>query len=721
MCDYSMKLIWGGRPTKKRKTVAGAGMMTFGDDTEAAGPEVATTPCVMPGPPSTMSTDNGSPVQAAPGQGPVEVKSFIQYWSPESTMTSGFGPDAISPLSQPDLAHRMPDGSVRQTQTQMPHVKIEDSTGQSFSVSSEPSVSAAGSWQVMTADGNVHDHTTANGTLLQRNLPDPSVLDMLDKLLEEGDQYFGDYLAAETAFKQERYVTPYYRRALLAAGSSTSWSPTTSSSAAAMHSPRGSESSEDTESRPDIEEIPRSLTPLPDLLINVPAYRELFNHFVLITADALVPVPRLYSQNPFKVLLPSMAMATPHLMSLIIAYGATHRAKIMGVPEPDDLIRVLLARTFDGLSRSLEDTSEAKSDRTLAAALLLSSYAIISTTADGPRSWKMHLQGAREIIAARGISRLLGSAVSAETGVYGPHPVRATSPNSFESSALDPNTPMSKELWFLIKVFAYIEIIGALSSSTATSMLTDDASAHIDQLLTREDWRNAQKSLDIEYMDSMGQIDYLLGMDLQMIPMFAKVAALVRRRVDVEKKRFGAGPDDLRLPQLDAEASAILRDGMDLSKVIIGYCSNEEARCQAMRAGVFEPLGDDTSVHRTQLSTMNLLFAYAVLVHLYRRVLTLDATSESVQEVVQMMTRLLRENIPVGSSIEACLSFPIFTAGCEAVDEETRQYYRTRLNGMLRFGLGQVERAKAVMEECWANNVPWTEIVDDLGHALVLA
>jgi hypothetical protein len=159
---------------------------------------------------------------------------------------------------------------------------------------------------------------------------------------------------------------------------------------------------------------------------------------------------------------------------------------------------------------------------------------------------------------------------------------------------------------------------------------------------------------------------------------------------------------------------------MELSKVIISHCSIGELRCTRLKNDD-HPGVNESGVFQIQLTAMNLLFSYASLLHLYRRALLLDAASEPVQEVVTMMTTLLRENIPLGSSIEACLSFPIFSAGCEAIDDPTRDEYRARLNGMLRFGLGQIEKARAIMEECWNRNVPWTDIVEDLGYAIVLA
>jgi hypothetical protein len=67
------------------------------------------------------------------------------------------------------------------------------------------------------------------------------------------------------------------------------------------------------------------------------------------------------------------------------------------------------------------------------------------------------------------------------------------------------------------------------------------------------------------------------------------------------------------------------------------------------------------------------------------------------------------------------MSFPIFTAGCEVHDLQVREKYRRRMNGMRRFGAGQINRAAELMEKSWEKNRPWNEVMDELGWEIVLA
>lgn len=77
----------------------------------------------------------------------------------------------------------------------------------------------------------------------------------------------------------------------------------------------------------------------------------------------------------------------------------------------------------------------------------------------------------------------------------------------------------------------------------------------------------------------------------------------------------------------------------------------------------------------SQLSIMNTTFCYAAILHLYRRVMNLPSYSPMVQNIVKHNTKLLTRHIPLGSPVEACMSFPVFTIACEVLehDQETRK------------------------------------------------
>lgn len=472
--------------------------------------------------------------------------------------------------------------------------------------------------------------------------------------------------------------------------------------------------------------IPPSLAPLPDILLEVPVYRELFHHFVNITADVLVPVPHIYDHNPFKVVLPRIAINAPHLMSLVIAYAATHRAQIVNQSEPIEMISKLLERTFDGLAKSLEDNEESKSDATLATAIMLCSYEVITAAADD--RWKTHLQGARGIVVARGMSdSLSGNALSGRResisylGLenrenpsrssfdentfgksFGPQPIRSANDISGDDT-----------LYFLIRLFAYLDIIGSLSSPTASAVLTSDES------LTKL-WSSPngvfykglrQSGIDLK---SRTKIDLCLGLDLDMLPVFARVSALCRTRIRLDDPNNSASNEEKEL-----EKERLVTEALELSNLLFTCCSSHESIKQEELERFPKILSAESSYN--QLKAMNQCFGYAVLIHLFRRVLKFSSKSPAVQEIVDTLTMLLDNTIPFGSSTEACMIFPIFTAAAEVIDPFARNRYRQRLHGMKRFGVLHIKKAIDILEETWTSDREWIDIMNSTGWSIVLA
>lgn len=462
--------------------------------------------------------------------------------------------------------------------------------------------------------------------------------------------------------------------------------------------------------------IPVSLPFLPEILHQVPKYRELFHFFINKTADCLVPLPAAYQHNPFKHILPRMAMSTPHLLTLILAYAASHQSNYLHQKRPKELIERLMTRTFDGLARSLEDGNEAHSDATLATATMLCSYEV--TNGGRNDSWRNHLRGARNIIVARGLAdtnqggilQLLDSrstpgstpGASTVTGspiVQGPQPLRVLSGN------LDPG----KVSYFLLRVLAYLDILGSLSSPTGSSLLT-----------TKEDisglWSvPLSAKIDSISNEELGNIDFLLGMELDLIPIYSKVASLVRRQNSLQalkaaQEASGSIPD----AEYELENESVISDALMLSQVLLSCANNTELR----RKDLLRRGADATHVG---LASMSLLFTYAVLLHLYRRVLLLSSDSSSVKEIIGFITSHLESDIEPGSPIEACLAFPIVTTACETKDPEVRKILWARLRSMTRFGIGHIAQATELVKRAWAEDKTWSEILEETGFNLVLA
>jgi hypothetical protein len=574
-------------------------------------------------------------------------------------------------------------------------------------------------------------------------------------------------------------------------------------------SPDSSKSVIDLEQNTGFAYIPRPIELIPDMLKEVPIYRDLFHHFIHVTADIMVPAPLIYPQNPFKTILPAMAMGTPHLLALILAFSAYHRARYLRLPAPTELLGRLLSRVFQGLTKALESEQEAKSDVTLTTAIMLSSYDMLTETVNS--SWKKHLHGARDIVIARGLSRSLlvwpddSSPTTShnssspysdqlpdlsplqeledDSSIVGPRPL------GFFRSDLDE----SDITFFLIRWFAYFDVVGALCSSHGSAFMS--ANENMAQLWAIHDWSLARMKEDVaigipasenkkklfpasvtltpntpsgnDADNSIPQpinVDLLLGLDLDMMPVISRVSYLTRQRRRLNKQKSRKEKEKMtpldfekwktEWSKLDQELSS---ESFELGDLILSFCESYEIRRKqyvnnyiaAMMAGKREGTPQDlnnsfffslqqldsdieaaSAYHSmlpiqvqtySQLCAMNTTFCYSALIQLYRRAIELPTSSHLVQEVVRRVTRILDTCIPLGSRVESCMSFPIFATACEVIDPLERDRYRMRMKGMERFGVGQVFCASKAMELTWERNVPWVDIMEENNWEFVFA
>lgn len=663
--------------------------------------------------------------------------------------------------------------------------------------------------------------------------------------------------------------------------------------------------------------IPRSLEPLPDLLLAVPMYKDLFYHFVYITADFLVPAPSIYPQNPFKTILPSMALSTPHLLSLLLAFSASHTVRYLRIPISEEVVTRLLNRTFQGFIKCLENEKEAKSDTTLTTAILLSSYDILTSTIQGhwKNGWKTHMHGARDIVIARNLAQSLleehsgflsykfntrpSPASVEELDASSPYSPKTIPPESTligprPLGVLKSDIDESNVSYFLIRWFAYIDVIGSLSSPTGSAFLT--ANEDMAQLWGLHDWHlarmkerslkeinesshldnnpgyspvepssNGKKNVfsmsnvvselatnsDVFHFDLDNtecdfsdisarhygiKVDFMLGVDLDVLPVFSKISALVRQRRRLSKSWelfMKARPKDSIessqwIQNWTETEKQLNSEALELSEILFSFCQAYELRrkqylnsafgilekkrrdsssssnssssgsptmldeqnapsvgsfftslygnttnnnepsvtsppftsspgstldemesnailerkqgdglvfpkeaieklnAQLMQSEVFAPALSQLPQNIqlcSQLCVMNTEFCYAAIIQIYRRVLKIPSHSDLVQSVVRKNVELLTKFIPCGSPIESCMSFPVFTTGCELLesDSETRRQYWLRLKGMERFGVDQVSRAKILMELCWKEKRDWPDIMEERGMEFALA
>jgi Fungal specific transcription factor domain len=346
--------------------------------------------------------------------------------------------------------------------------------------------------------------------------------------------------------------------------------------------------------------IPQTLSPVTSPLLETnPAFRHLYYHFIRNTCRVLVPYDDQH--NPFRTILSQMALhpSAQHLLAALLASSAAHRAGMKGESPPKYLISNLLQTTLEGLRKALADPSEASQDTTLATAIALSSYNIISSDVS---HWRMHLDGAREIILHR----------------------RRTGTRPFRESSIRT---------FLSKWFAYLDVIAGASGLTLKEHNYDSAVALIEDVTEnprKESWEPSK-------------FDTFTGFTSRLLPLLLRIGKLAHQ------KRFSA--------QMNID----LNEDMEF----LHHVGALELDLNAADLDIII-LPSDTAMDATlekQLRACNEAFHSAARLHIQRRLRNM--TAEQVAPTVEQVFRAI-EQVPVGSGPEISLLYPLFSAGVEA-------------------------------------------------------
>ncbi|KAK6002338.1 hypothetical protein QM012_001976 [Aureobasidium pullulans] len=401
--------------------------------------------------------------------------------------------------------------------------------------------------------------------------------------------------------------------------------------------------------------ISLELEPLPAQLLESPMNLIYFHHFLNHTARILVPHD--CPDNPMKTTLPRIAVQNANLLNLLLAYSASHRARLLGHSEPANRIALWLRDVFPDLRRSLS-SNEPVSNATLTTAIMLASRECINPDSlDVPIPWQSHLEIARQIIISRG-------------------------------GLKDRGNDGDPFVNFLARWFAYLDVIGSLSSH-----------------------RN-QAPLDDKYMmfDSNNQtdaygftIDCFFGFTNCCISLLARVARLARQcgaqRIDDQNN---IDPDWQPSEEVLKEAEVLKQE--------LSHSRHHVQR--GCRHSLDE---DERSTERTRLElqemvSVNESFHLAGLIHLNRRVLGKSATDPEIQQSVKLVLQALKD-VRRGGTAESSLLFPMFTAGCDAQDPEDRQMILERLKLVEGLGMTYVRNARYLMEKSWDTGRSWEVLV----------
>ncbi|SLM33986.1 Zn(2)-C6 fungal-type DNA-binding domain [Lasallia pustulata] len=236
--------------------------------------------------------------------------------------------------------------------------------------------------------------------------------------------------------------------------------------------------------------IPRSLEPLPATLLENPMNMLYFHHFLHHTARILVPHD--CSENPFKSILPQMAVSDINLLHLLLAYSASHRARLLQHPEPANRIAVWVRDVFPALRHALDSPTAPITNANLATAIMLASLEIISpNTFEVPVSWQTHLSLARSMILARG-------------GAQSIH-------------------RQDKVSYFLSRWFAYLDVLGSLSGGK------NDQPLFSGNYWAPSSSSSPSGSSPSDSDEHEFQIDCLMGFTTRCVSILAKIAELARQ------------------------------------------------------------------------------------------------------------------------------------------------------------------------------------------------
>ncbi|KAI9796302.1 MAG: hypothetical protein M1833_006387 [Piccolia ochrophora] len=414
--------------------------------------------------------------------------------------------------------------------------------------------------------------------------------------------------------------------------------------------------------------IPNSFQPLPSSLAENQMNLLYFHHFLNHTARMLVPHD--CSENPFKSILPQMAMEDTNLLNLLLAYSASHRARLLNQAEPVNRIALWVKDVFSTLHYALNDSQAKVSNANLATTIMLASLEIISpNTFEVPIPWQMHLDMARQMIVARG----------------GPQAVHKR----------------DKVAYFLSRWFAYLDVLGSLSGGKNDKPLFSGSYWVADELDDENDF----------------QIDCLLGFTSRCVSILAKIAEL-SRQCDGER----IGPSGEIRPGWQPSAETV-KAAIKLRSDLEEARTHEYKGCHHRGSGAENEHGWDS----LEMIATNEAFHWAGLVHLNRRILGKPSSDAEVQNAVREIVGALYK-VRKGGTAEACLLFPMFTAGCDAQDPGQRDKILDRIKSVEQSGMTQVSedaapprdtlvdsvqvhKARSLMQQVWETGRPWETLV----------
>lgn len=347
-----------------------------------------------------------------------------------------------------------------------------------------------------------------------------------------------------------------------------------------------------------------------------------------------------------------MATSYRPLLSALLALSAIHLNTLYpgpSSPQQGNEIISLKASSITQLRADiLRQPTQSTRDVVLATALMLCMCEIHSG-ADQPRSWRLHLEGAKAILS------------------------------SATSSATDPTS----QAGLLERWYTSIEALAAISSKgLRAGNLPPVSSSSVEKGIT-----------EIETEKEVFLDDYF-GFSTDLVGIFKEIGALAWERrslsltlMDDESEHVPLSPDDLTAEALTLESR------------IKSMIERDRSRSPQFYPGVEEKLSSDVV---NQFRLCNEAYQHAALVHIYRRVMGVEREDWRVQGAVKRILEGVEGIEPrEGLSPYIVLTMPLFTAGREALGDK-REIVRSKMRKLGEvLKLRNIWRSWEILEEGW--------------------
>lgn len=286
-------------------------------------------------------------------------------------------------------------------------------------------------------------------------------------------------------------------------------------------------------------------------------------------------------------------------------------------------------------------------DAVLATALTLCMCEIHSG-ADQPRSWRLHLEGAKAI---------LGHGEACPTSQNG----------------------------LLERWYTSIEALAAISENglRADYVPPITSPAHAMDGMQKSDVSSGEERLVF--------LDDYFGFSTDLVQILKQIGALAsERRVMAE-----ANAEHVLLSEEDLQTRALILESR-IASMISRDCETQPT----FYPGVREKLLDEVAI---EFYLSNQAYQYSALLHIYRKVMALERVDERVQKAVKRILECAEGIRPrEGLSPYIVLTMPLFTAGREALGED-RDVVRNMIGELgQRLGLRNVWRSLEFLEVEWA-------------------